>query len=133
MLYNNSRIFQNHEIYYNPDKIIEFLDEMYDYLTNLKVSIFTYNSNKEFSMKLIQKLYDCGCQVTIISSTFDYCNARNAMENSNVVICYLNKQEVNGTFHPTHNSIILDITGESLNKDFLDNSKNSNHFAVYTS
>lgn len=121
---------------FNTDKIIELLDDRFDSLEDLSVTLFMYNSEEKLIMKLAQKLYKCGCQVTIGSSSnwigSSYHNRRDAFEKSNVVICNLNKKEINGTFHPTPNSIIIDMSGESLNDSFMENGNNTNFYTIIT-
>lgn len=128
MKYNNPSMSM-----YNTDKIIEMLDEKYSSLTQLKVSILTGNENKRFTMNLIKKLYDCGCQVTIISSTLHYFSMRNVIDNSDVCLCFFENFEINGTIHPNAKTVIYDITGKSCTAEFLDTADKNNYYEVYTS
>lgn len=121
---------------YNTDKIIELLDDCYDSLDDLNVTIFMYNSEEKLIMKLAQKLYKCGTQVNIGSSSNwtggSYHNRRDTFEKSDVVICNLNVKEINDTFHPMNKAIIIDMSGNSLNENFLANAENCNFYTVIT-
>lgn len=122
---------------FNTDKIIELLDDHFDKLEDLSVTIFMYNTEEKLIMKLAQKLYKCGCQVTIGSSSnwvgSSYYSRRDAFEKANVVICDLNENEINGTFHPAPNSIIIDMSGKSLNDSFMESANNNNFYTIITS
>lgn len=122
---------------FNTDKIIELLDDHFDRLENISVTLFMYNTEEKMIMKLAQKLYKCGCQVTIDSSSNwigrSYYNRRITFENSDVVICNLNQKEINETFHPSSGSIIIDMSGNSLNDDFIKNANMTNFYTLITS
>lgn len=122
---------------FNTDKIIELLDDHFDRLENISVTLFMYNTEEKMIMKLAQKLYKCGCQVTIDSSSNwigrSYYNRRITFENSDVVICNLNQKEINETFHPSSGSIIIDMSGNSLNDDFIKNANMTNFYILITS
>lgn len=122
---------------FNTDKIIELLDDHFDRLENISVTLFMYNTEEKMIMKLAQKLYKCGCQVTIDSSSNwigrSYYNRRITFENSDVVICNLNQKEINETFHPSSGSIIIDMSGNSLNDDFIKNANMNNFYTLITS
>lgn len=122
---------------FNTDKIIELLDDHFDRLENISVTLFMYNTEEKMIMKLAQKLYKCGCQVTIDSSSNwigrGYYNRRITFENSDVVICNLNQKEINETFHPSSGSIIIDMSGNSLNDDFIKNANMTNFYTLITS
>ena len=107
---------------YNTDKIIELLDDNFDSLEAVKVALFIDVSDKKFIYKLFQKLYECGCQVTVISSTsrlFNPYNNREIFEHNDVAICKLDDHSIFDTYHPLKDALIIDLTGKSLNASFI--------------
>lgn len=127
MLWNNPSISE-----YDTNKIIEMLDERYANITNLRIALLTGNENKKFTMNLIKKLYDCGCQVTIISSTLDYYHMREVIDNSDVCMCFFNNNEINDTIHPKANTMMVDFTGHSFTKEFKDAARENSWYEIYT-
>lgn len=117
---------------YDTNQIIRMLDENYSNLTNIKVALLTGNENKKFTMNLIKKLYDCGCQVTIISSTLNYYTMREAINNSDVCMCFFNNNEINETIHPNERTFFFDFTGHSFTEEFKNAAKANTWYTVYT-
>lgn len=118
---------------YNTNQIIEFLDDKFASLTGVKVAILAGNDNKNFMMNLIRKLYDCGCQVTIISSTLNYYEMRELVSISDVCLSFFNNHEINDTVHHSLNAIIVDITGNSCTDAYVKIAKNNTFYKLYTS
>lgn len=120
---------------YNSDKIIELLDDNFDSLESIKVALFIDVSDKKFIYKLFQKLYECGCQVTVISSAsrlFNPYNNREIFEYNNVAICKLEDHSIVNTFHPLKDALIIDLTGKSLNDSFIHDADGNTYYDVIT-
>lgn len=117
---------------YNTDLIIKFLDEKFESLNKLRVSIFGDEPNNKLSMNLCRKLYICGCQIILASVIFSPFDNREIIEHSDVIITMLHNHEITGTFHP-FNSLIMDITGDSFTDDLKMYAEKSNYVSMYTS
>lgn len=117
---------------YNTESIIKFLDEKYDSLNKLRITIFGNNHVDKLVMNLTRKLYSCGCEVSLPSTDFDYYTNREIVERSDVVIAILENHEINDTFHPV-NCLFIDITGNSVTKEFLDSYKDNKNARIFTS
>lgn len=118
---------------YNSDKIIELLDDNFDSLEAVKVALFIDVSDKKFIYKLFQKLYECGCQVTVISSVTDNpYNNREIFEHNDVAICKLEDHSIFNTFHPLKDALIIDLTGKSLNDSFIHDADGNAFYDVIT-
>lgn len=127
MLWNNPSISE-----YDTNAIIKMLDDKYSNITNLRVALLTGNDNKKFTMNLIKKLYDCGCQITIISSTLNYYHMREVIDRADVCMCFFNNNEINDTIYPKANTMVVDFTGHSLTKEFKEAAKVNSWYDVYT-
>lgn len=118
---------------YNSDKIIELLDDNFESLETIKVALFIDISDKKFIYKIFQKLYECGCQVTVISSaTGNPYNNREIFEHNDVAICKLEDHSIFNTFHPLKDALIIDLTGKSLNASFIYDADGNAYYNVIT-
>ena len=118
---------------YNTDKIIELLDDNFESLETIKVALFIDISDKKFIYKIFQKLYECGCQVTVISSvTGNPYNNREIFEHNDVAICKLEDHSIFNTFHPLKDALIIDLTGKSLNDSFIHDADGNAFYDVIT-
>lgn len=118
---------------YNTDKIIELLDDNFESLETIKVALFIDISDKKFIYKIFQKLYECGCQVTVISYvTGNPYNNREIFEHNDVAICKLEDHSIFNTFHPLKDALIIDLTGKSLNTSFIHDADGNAFYNVIT-
>ena len=125
MFINTSHIIND---YASAEDIVKFLDEQYESLEGLKVSLFIYKEDIGFILKLLEMLNSCGCEVTVIGSSKDHENNRMLFELSDVIVCALMDHEINQTYYPKLNSRLIDITCASCNVEFIKNAMNDSSF-----
>ena len=110
---------------FNSDDIIKLLDSHFQDLNLISVSLIMENEDKKFLMKLVQKLYECGCEINISSNMNILSNIRSTIEKSDVIICKLNNGLINDTFHFSNN-MLIDLSGKSVTDSFLNTHENNN-------